>query len=63
MSVLMWEKPKPIVVEAARIAAVAIAADFTPLGYFFSYPYAALNDGSVIMMGYTYAGRVEYFVW
>lgn len=39
------------------------AADFTGRGYFFSYPYAALNDGSVVMMGYTYAGRVEYFVW
>lgn len=39
------------------------AADFTGRGYFFSYPYAALNDGSVIMMGYTYAGRVEYFAW
>lgn len=39
------------------------AADFTTRGYFFSYPYAALNDGSVVMMGYTYAGRVEYFVW
>lgn len=39
------------------------AADFTPRGYFFAYPYAAYNDGSVLMMGYTYSGRVEYFVW
>lgn len=39
------------------------AFDFTPLGYFFAYPYAAYNDGSVLMMGYTYTGRVEYFVW
>lgn len=38
-------------------------ADFTPRGYFFSFPYAAYNDGSVLMMGYTYSGRVEYFVW
>ena len=39
------------------------AFDFTPRGYFFAYPYAAYNDGSVLMMGYTYSGRVEYFVW
>ena len=38
-------------------------ADFTTRGYFFSFPYAAYNDGSVLMMGYTYTGRVEYFVW
>lgn len=38
-------------------------ADFTTRGYFFSFPYAAYNDGTVMMMGYTYTGRVEYFVW
>lgn len=39
------------------------AADLTAGRYFFSYPWAALDDGTVVMAGYTYAGRVEYFAW